>query len=200
MIESSRIPGPAHVGRGPRELALSFRPSFDQRRAGFEGASGLRTGLADLRVEGRPEMAPQAIEKARFAPGNGRPPRGPIEASDCRGRPRIESADGHNDGIEGGEAVASRPQMAPQALENAQNAPGNGACLRVEELARPGASRRRVRENRLSGVEAGKHHEVRQKEDPEAGDDARARSRRLAADDEILSGFGLAVLVSRCYM
>jgi hypothetical protein len=60
-------------------------------------------------VAGRPQKAPQAIEKAEFAPGNGRPSSEPVDASDRHGRQRIESGDGHDDWIEGGEVECDSP-------------------------------------------------------------------------------------------
>jgi hypothetical protein len=72
----------------------------------------------------RPEMAPQAIEKPRFAPENG--------ARSCRDG---EAAPGRPFAFMALSAV--RLEMPPQTLENAQNAPGNGARRRPRFAARP---------------------------------------------------------------
>jgi len=84
----------------------------------------------------RPEMAPQAVEKSESAPGNGAAP----DASDPQDAAPI-----------GGEASASfletpaqesfaldaaptdRPEMAPQAAEKAESAPGNGGAAEASD-------------------------------------------------------------------
>ena len=67
---------------------------------------------------GRPEMPPQALEKPRFAPGNGAPFLAPAETSLLQaGRSRSP--------------LTRQPEMLSQAIENAQNAPGNGMALQV---------------------------------------------------------------------
>ena len=65
MIRPSEIPKPERVAPGPRELALWFEQSFDERLVGFESTDGLSAidpAVGDL------QMAAQAIEKAQFTP------------------------------------------------------------------------------------------------------------------------------------
>ncbi len=74
-------------------------------------------------------MAPQATENAQNAEGNGSP---------LRPEPALENVGTHEPPRTGPmqslalEALTSRPEMAPQATENARFAEGNGAPLRSE--------------------------------------------------------------------
>ncbi len=71
-------------------------------------------------------MAPQSIENAQFAEGNGAPA--------GAGRPQ---ARGLSFSVLGGQAGASRLEMAPQSIEKARFAPPNGAPAgRVDPQAR----------------------------------------------------------------
>ncbi len=71
----------------------------------------------------RPEMAPQAIEKPRFAPENGAP-------SPARGRRSREARDEGKPAVRQTDRNVRRPKMAPQAIEKSRFAPENGAPLR----------------------------------------------------------------------
>jgi hypothetical protein len=66
------LPSPACGRRAcPRARTRGWREASNEGKPPFRRAVGSRRGRLEL---GSPEMTPQAIEKPRFAPGNGTPP------------------------------------------------------------------------------------------------------------------------------
>jgi hypothetical protein len=100
-------------------------PSFASLRCWMPAWAGT-TGAA------RPEMAPQALENAQSAPENDRAPDcHPRESGDpespCANSPSFVPLR-YWTPARAGMTGAARPEMAPQALENAQSAPGNSSA------------------------------------------------------------------------
>ena len=120
---SSGLDGASPAGL-PAMSGANLQPV--ERVVTLRGAAPAQSLLAR---RARADVAPQAIEKPRFAPENGGPPparwRRSREARD-EGKPAVRQADRN----------VRRPKMAPQAIEKLRFAPENGAPLHSQSELR----------------------------------------------------------------